>query len=132
MPFKQALVGSSPACATKIIMDKPTVYTERSAIEPLSRGETVLVRGIGNSMTPILKSGEVNTISPVGDAKLEKGDIVLAKVGKSVYLHKISAIKNMKKNTLYQISNNHGHVNGWTSKVYGRLIAPSSSNGQDV
>ena len=37
------------------------------------------------------------------------------------YLHKISAIKNEKT---YQISNNHGHVNGWISRnqIFGKVV----------
>ena len=37
------------------------------------------------------------------------------------YLHKISAIKNGKT---YQISNNHGHINGWISRnqIFGKVI----------
>lgn len=113
---------------------KPSIYTERGAIQPLRDGKQVLVRGIGNSMTPILRSGEVNWVVPISeDVPLEKGDVVLAKVHGNVYMHKITAVKNAKKNKLYQISNNHGHVNGWTNKIYGKLlVAPSSSNGQDM
>ena len=44
---------------------------------------------------------------------LKKDDIVFCKVKGHYYLHKISAIKNGVR---YQISNNHGHVNGTISK----------------
>lgn len=61
-------------------------------------------------MTPILKSGQPVICKPVTeDTELKKNDIVLCKVKGNYYLHKISAIKN---NVSYQISNNHGHVNG--------------------
>jgi phage repressor protein C with HTH and peptisase S24 domain len=87
----------------------------------LKSGETCLVTGYGNSMTPKLASGEVVIMEPVTDTtNLEKGDIVLCKVNGHYYCHLISAIKG----TQYQISNNHKHVNGWISKknIFGRMI----------
>jgi hypothetical protein len=73
-------------------------------------------------MTPILKSGQAVRVVPLtDDIKLEKNDIVFVKVAGYFYLHKISAIKN---NTTYQISNNHGHINGWVGKsqIYGKVV----------
>lgn len=100
---------------------KPTIYTERGAVTPLLRGETILIKGIGNSMTPILMSGQVVKCAPIKpDEVLKENDIVLVKVKSQVYMHKITAIKGNQ----YQISNNHGHVNGWVKrdKIYGRYI----------
>lgn len=75
----------------------------------LLNGETCIVTGYGNSMTPILKSGESVIVEPITESTvLKKNDIVLCKVKGHYYLHKISAIKGKS----YQISNNHGHVNG--------------------
>jgi phage repressor protein C with HTH and peptisase S24 domain len=95
-------------------------YSERGAVEPLSRGETVEVRGIGNSMTPILRSGEVVTVDPLGpDDELKRGDIVIARVHGRIYLHLVRAVRGGE----VQIGNNHSHVNGWTPRasVYGRM-----------
>lgn len=91
------------------------VYTERAAIVPLLEGKTVKVKGIGNSMAPILKSGQVVTVAPIKLNQVRKGDIVLCKVRGNVYLHKVTGVKSGQ----VQISNNHGHVNGWTTLVYG-------------
>lgn len=102
-------------------MNKEAIYTERGAVAPLQKGIGVWVRGIGNSMTPILKSGEVVFVLPVAyDTILKKNDIVLTRVNGNIYLHKITGIKGQ---SLYQISNNHGHVNGWTTRknIYGIL-----------
>lgn len=85
---------------------------------------TVVIKPKGNSMTPLIKSGQEVLLVPKGHhlAPLHWriGDIVLVKVKGSVYLHKISAIDGNR----IQISNNHGHVNGWTTfdKVYGVAI----------
>jgi phage repressor protein C with HTH and peptisase S24 domain len=100
-------------------MNRETIYTERGAITPLQNGKAVWVRGVGNSMTPILKSKDIVFVEPVtDDMRLEKGDIVLVKVHGNVYLHKITAVKGQQE---FQISNNHGHVNGWAPRrqVYG-------------
>lgn len=94
-----------------------TIYNERTAIQPLQEGKSCLVKGIGNSMTPLLISGQIVRVDPITpDVILSKGDVVLARVRGSIYLHRVSAIRNGK----YQISNNHGHVNGWATKIYGK------------
>lgn len=90
--------------------------------EHLRNREECIVIGFGQSMTPILKSGQPVRVIPITkDVTLNKNDIVFCKVNGHFYLHKISAIKN---NNSYQISNNHGHVNGWVSKsqIYGKVI----------
>ena len=77
--------------------------------------------GFGQSMTPILKSGQPVICKPVTeDTELKKNDIVLCKVKGHIYLHKISAISGNR----YQISNNHKHVNGWVSRncLYGKVV----------
>lgn len=90
--------------------------------EHLKNGEECIVIGYGQSMTPILRSGQAVKVTPImNDIKLDKNDIVFCKVSGHYYLHKISAIKNGKT---YQISNNHGHINGWISKnqIFGKVI----------
>ena len=81
--------------------------------EKLRAGNTCMVQGFGQSMTPILKSGQVCRVEPVTDATaLRKKDIVLCRVNGHVYLHMITAIRGNR----YQISNNHKHVNGWAGR----------------
>lgn len=90
--------------------------------EKLRSGEVCKVRGIGNSMTPILKSKQDVICIPVTENTiLKKHDIVLAKVKGHWYLHLIHAIKN---DTLYLIGNNHNHMNGWVSRscIYGKVV----------
>ena len=90
--------------------------------EHLRNGDTCKVVGFGQSITPILKSGQPVICKPVTeDTELKKNDIVLCKVKGNYYLHKISAIKN---SVSYQISNNHGHVNGTITKsnIFGIVI----------
>lgn len=91
-------------------------------VERLKLGETVSFRPHGNSMVPIIKSGQLVTVAPLqhfGDEAgrevdgvqvcIKKGD-VFCKVGGRLMLHKVTAFRAGQ----YQISNNSGHVNGWT------------------
>ena len=84
-------------------------------IERLARGEKVTIRPSGNSMTPRIKNKQEITISPI--SSFDVGDVVLAKVSGRYYIHLVSAVDGDR----VQISNNHGHVNGWThrTKVFG-------------
>lgn len=89
----------------------------------LKAGETCWVMGIGNSMTPILKSKQPVIIKPVTDEmELKKRDIVLSKVHGHYYLHLIHGIKGNGQEFL--IGNNHGHMNGWVSRnnVFGKVV----------
>jgi len=82
-------------------------------LDRLANGETIEgFKGSGNSMTPLIKHRQPRTLSPVDVEKLENGDIVFVRVRGSTYCHLVKAIKPDK----VLICNNHGHVNGWTSK----------------
>lgn len=89
----------------------------------VAAGSTVELRPSGSSMTPLIRSRQRVTVVPVDPAKLEVGDIVLARVSGAVYLHLVSAVDTARKRV--QISNNHGRVNGWTShdRVFGICVA---------
>ncbi len=101
---------------------KDPVLTGRDAwIARLKNGETVSFREGGNSMTPRIKSRQKCTYSPVSSMEdVSIGDAVFCRVGSSYFTHLISAIRDEQ----VQISNNHGHVNGWThiSNVFGKVI----------
>ncbi|MEU5876886.1 hypothetical protein [Spirillospora sp. NPDC047279] len=86
-------------------------------------GATVRFRPTGSSMVPLIHSRDVVDVAPVDAAKVEVGDIVLAKVAGTVYLHLVSAVDAARGRV--QISNNRGRVNGWTSRdrVYGICVA---------
>ncbi len=70
-------------------------------------------------MVPLISSRDLVVVAPVDPAKVEHGDIVLARVSGTVYLHLVSAVDRSRGRV--QISNNRGRVNGWTShsKIYG-------------
>jgi hypothetical protein len=87
----------------------------------LEKGE-VTWKPHGNSMTPKIDSGDQVVVKKIDPATLKVGDIVYAKIKGSYYLHLLSAIDESKGR--YQISNNHGHVNGWTTgeNVFGVCV----------
>jgi len=87
----------------------------------LQEGQTIEFRPRGSSMQPLIKSGQLVRLEPRNGKEVLPGDIVLAKVSGRLYLHKVSAVDGRR----IQISNNHGHVNGWTyiERVYGIVTA---------
>ena len=60
-------------------------------IEKLQNGETVSFRPSGNSMKGKIDSRDLVTVSPDIE-NIEKGDIVLCRVGGYDYLHLVKAI----------------------------------------
>src|SRR5438552_17682945 len=89
----------------------------------VAQGATVDFRPSGASMVPLIRSRQLVTVAPVDPARVDVGDIVLARVAGTTYLHLVSAIDVSAGRV--QISNNHGRVNGWTShqRVYGICTA---------
>jgi hypothetical protein len=94
--------------------------SETFAWRQLMKGaEKITIHPRGHSMEPLIMDRQEVTIHRLReDDVLSPGDVVLAKVRGHIYLHKISAISGAR----IQISNNHGHVNGWTTrdKIAGR------------
>lgn len=88
----------------------------------VSAGATVEFRPTGSSMAPLIRSRQLVSVAPVDPSKVEPGDIVLAKVAGTVYLHLVSATDPATGRV--QISNNRGRVNGWTTRarIYGICI----------
>ncbi|HLP11787.1 MAG TPA: S24 family peptidase [Flavobacteriales bacterium] len=88
----------------------------KEELETIGSGK---MKGFGNSMLPILKSGSLLTFKK--SETYEIGDIVFCKVkGRFIDAHKI--IKT-DPNKGFLIANNHGWENGWTKTIYGKVIA---------
>jgi hypothetical protein len=82
-------------------------------IEALGRGETVAFRPRGHSMSGRIESGQLVTVDPLQNGQvIAVGNIVLCKVNGTQYLHLVKAISGDR----YQIGNNRGRINGWTSR----------------
>lgn len=88
-------------------------------LERLNKGETFITSEKGNSMVPLIKSGQDHKIKPVKWEECEEGDIVYCKVKGNFYTHLVKG-KNLDKGLL--IGNNKGGINGWTKQVYGKVI----------
>ncbi|WP_371502367.1 S26 family signal peptidase [Kitasatospora sp. NBC_00374] len=86
-------------------------------------GATVEFRPTGSSMVPLIRSRQQVVVGPVDPALLEVGDVVLARVSGTVYLHLVSAVDPARRRV--QISNNRGRVNGWTGhdRVFGICLS---------
>ena len=69
----------------------------------------------GSSMIPLIRSRDLVRVAPVDPTSLEIGDIVLARVSGTVYLHLVSAVDAGRERV--QISNNRCRANGWTTYV---------------
>lgn len=88
------------------------------AIKLLEKDGYATIFPKGNSMLPLVKSGQQVNLFSINIDTLHKGDIVLCKVEGNVYLHLVKAISTGK----VLIGNNKGRVNGWTKTVYGKMI----------
>ena len=99
-------------------MDKIMNQKYLNAIEELENTGLTKMKCFGHSMTPILKSGSLITFKKESDYQI--GDIVFCKVkGTMISGHKITK----KSHGSYMIANNHGHENGWTRTIYGKVIS---------
>ena len=90
-----------------------------SKLERLENGETFITKESGNSMVPLIHSRQPHKLAPATWDECEKGDIVYCKVNGRLYTHLVHN-KSDKKGLL--IGNNRGRMNGWTKKVFGKVI----------
>ena len=88
-------------------------------LERLQKGETFVTSEKGNSMVPLIKSGQEHRLAPANCMTVEKGDIVYCKVNGRFYTHLVKA---KKEDGSCQIGNNKGGINGWTKQIYGKVI----------
>ena len=87
-------------------------------LERLENGEEFVTSEKGNSMVPLIKSGQNHLLAPAKLEDCEVGDIVYCKVKGNFYTHLVKA--KGEKGVL--IGNNKGGINGWTNQVYGKVI----------
>lgn len=82
-------------------------------------GETFITKEYGNSMSPLILSGQEHKLEPITWEECKIKDIVYCKVNGKYYTHLVKAINNQQG---LLIGNNKGKINGWTKNVYGRVI----------
>lgn len=88
-------------------------------LERLSAGETFITSERGNSMIPLIKSGQWHKLAPIELKDVCEGDIVYCKVYGKFYTHLVKSI-DIVRGCL--IGNNRGKINGWTKQVYGKVM----------
>ena len=69
-------------------------------------------------MSPLVKNNQEYILEPATLTEIKVGDIVFAKVKGNYYNHLVTALDKEKG---AQISNNHGHINGWTKQIFGKI-----------
>jgi signal peptidase I len=94
------------------------------AVDILDKEGSVILTCNGHSMKPLFSPGDALYIKKVNHSKLRIGDAVFCKIGRNLQVHKITAIlapTYAVHNGRWEISNNHGHLNGWIdeSGIYG-------------
>ena len=87
-------------------------------MERLQRGESFITSEKGNSMIPLIKSGQDHRLAPIDPEDVSIGDIVYCKVKGRYFTHLVHAIDRKKG---WLIGNNHGYMNGWTRSIYGKV-----------
>jgi len=86
--------------------------------QKLKNGETFITSEKGNSMKPIIHSGQDHELTPVNSLdEVQVGDAVFCKVKGNYYTHLVKA----KGQQGVLIGNNRGHINGWTKQVFGKV-----------
>ena len=88
-------------------------------LEKLQSGESIVTSEKGNSMVPLIKSGQHHKLSPATWEEVNVDDLVYCKVNGRLYTHLVKA-KDPNKGC--QIGNNRGHINGWTKQVFGKVV----------
>lgn len=88
-------------------------------LDRLVSGETFITSEKGNSMVPLIKSGQDHRLTPAKWEDVKVGDIVYCKVKGRFYTHLVKAKNDIKG---CQIGNNKGGINGWTKQIYGKVI----------
>jgi len=88
-------------------------------IELLQLGKITQCRPHGNSMVPIILSGQLITLDP--NMEPEVGKAVLCRCNGSQYVHLVKAIEGKGETLRFQIGNNRGRINGWVARdaIYG-------------
>jgi len=87
-------------------------------LENLESGYTITTSERGNSMVPLIKSGQKHVLTPATWEDVKVKDIVYCKVNGKFYTHLVKS--KGEKGCL--IGNNKGNINGWTKCIYGKVI----------
>jgi hypothetical protein len=115
---------NSPSTITVDGVKYPVVNDIREAVEMLKNGITIARFEFGDSMSPVLVSGEYCIVEPIkeleGINNIGIGDAVLCKVGDHLMTHMVLMISDSAYDgTKYLIGNTWMQYYGWTDTIYG-------------
>lgn len=105
----------------KFIDNVNVVNDINQAVEWLKMGRTIARFEFGDSMQPILKSGEYNITTPITDLNsVNVGDVVLCEVEGMLMTHMVILKSNGNCDTpFFLIGSSNLYIYGWTNKIYG-------------
>lgn len=89
------------------------MISRKIAPQVLAEKGEAIIKAAGNSMQPIMSTGDTLYLKRVDPSKLRKGDAVFCKVRGNIFVHLIKGIDS--KGERFIIGNNHGHINGHTN-----------------
>lgn len=93
------------------------------AVKELKKGNEIARFEFGNSMYPILKSGEYGVVVPIDIYNVNIGDAVLCEVNGQLMTHMVMMVSDSACDGRYVlIGNTWMQFYGWTNKVYGGVI----------
>ncbi len=84
----------------------------------LAKGQPIVACEKGNSMVPLIKSGQNHELTPCTWQDVMPDNIVFCKVKGNYYTHLVLS-KDWNRGVL--IGNAKGRINGWTKQVFGKV-----------
>jgi phage repressor protein C with HTH and peptisase S24 domain len=73
-----------------IMSEGRSIALSGSWVERLLRaGRPVELELRGDSMTPSVRDGDLLTVAPLGDGRIQRGDVVLARIGGRLVAHRV-------------------------------------------
>ena len=96
-----------------------THYEKRTVLLTMQEGRTFTTSERGKSMEPLIMDQQQFDLTPIKWEKCQKDDIVFCKVNQRYFTHKVLDTS-ISDGVL--VGNNKGAVNGWTKKVYGKVV----------
>lgn len=92
------------------------------AVEELKNGNTIARFEYGDSMSPILSSGEYCVVEPIRNIEdVKQGDAVLCNVNGYLMTHMVIMVSTSAADDepYFLIGDTHMNIYGWTKEIYG-------------
>lgn len=93
------------------------VQDSEEVLDALKNGETIARFEYGDSMKPMLVSGEYCILEPI-TKQPQVGDAVFCRVNGYLMTHMVWVVSNIADKPYYLIGGSNGSLYGWTNEVY--------------